>query len=56
MMLLEGTEFFGKVKDKAGEMEKKMKEKDKHGKDYDMLFGSGFFMFYDLTYSLWHSV
>ncbi|XP_064096982.1 WD repeat-containing protein 7-like isoform X3 [Macrobrachium nipponense] len=25
------AEFFGKVKDKAGEMEKKMKEKDKHG-------------------------
>lgn len=26
------AEFLGKVKDKAGEMEKKMKDKDKHGK------------------------
>lgn len=28
------AEFFGKVKDKAGEMEKKMKDKDKHGKKH----------------------
>ena len=34
LMLICGCvlEFFGKVKDKAGEMEKKMKDKDKHGK------------------------
>lgn len=28
-------DFFGKVKDKAGDMERILKEKDKHGKAYN---------------------
>lgn len=28
-------DFFGKVKDKAGDMERILKEKDKHGKTYN---------------------
>lgn len=33
-VMLLWIDFFGKVKDKAGDMERILKEKDKHGKTY----------------------
>lgn len=42
-------DFFGKVKDKAGDMERILKEKDKHGKTYNKC---STFPFYYLVYSV----
>lgn len=48
-VMLLWIDFFGKVKDKAGDMERILKEKDKHGKTYNKC---STFPFYYLVFSV----
>lgn len=37
VLMLQWTDFFGRVKDKAGDVERILKEKDKHGNSYKVM-------------------